>query len=64
VAREPEVWNLTIFATQTPVGCKIIILTSSLPSLGPGALKNREDPKLLGASKVRRLIEIGEFESP
>lgn len=38
---------------QTPVGCKIIVLASSLPNLGPGALKNREDPKLLGTGKVR-----------
>ncbi len=28
------------------------MLSSSLPSVGSGALKNREDPKVLGTSKV------------
>ena len=31
-----------------------MVLSSTLPSVGPGALKNREDPKVLGTSKVRR----------
>ena len=29
-----------------------MMLSASLPSLGPGALKNREDPKILGTAKV------------
>ena len=37
---------------QSPIGGKIIVLSASLPSMGPGALKNREDPKILGTSKV------------
>lgn len=39
--------------SQGPIGGKIIVLNSSLPSVGPGALKNREDPTILGTSKVR-----------
>jgi hypothetical protein len=30
-----------------------VVLSSSLPNIGSGALKNREDPKVLGTSKVR-----------
>lgn len=37
---------------KSAVGGKLTVLSSSLPSLGTGALKNREDPKLLGTSKV------------
>jgi hypothetical protein len=29
-----------------------MVLTSTLPTLGEGALKPREDPKLLGTPKV------------
>ncbi len=29
-----------------------MVLSASLPSVGPGALKNREDPKILGTAKV------------
>jgi hypothetical protein len=28
------------------------VLSASLPSVGAGALKNREDPKILGTAKV------------
>lgn len=41
---------------QVSIGSKIIALTASLPSLGAGALKNREDPKLLGTSKVSQIL--------
>lgn len=41
---------------QSSVGGKLIVLSSSLPSLGPGSLKNREDPKILGTSKVSTLL--------
>lgn len=37
---------------QAPIGGKIVALTSSLPTVGAGALKNREDPKVLGTTKV------------
>ncbi|KAN0059837.1 COPII subunit [Thecaphora frezii] len=40
----------------SPLGGKIMVLTASLPSIGPGALKNREDPKLLGTSKESTLL--------
>ncbi|CAD6973543.1 unnamed protein product [Tilletia controversa] len=40
----------------SPIGGKIICLTASLPSLGSGALKNREDPKLLGTPKESSLL--------
>ncbi|KAL7410818.1 Sec23/Sec24 trunk domain-containing protein [Mrakia frigida] len=39
-----------------PIGGKIIVLNSSLPSVGPGALKNREDPTILGTSKESALL--------
>ena len=29
-----------------------MVLSSTLPSVGAGALKNRDDPKILGTSKV------------
>lgn len=41
----------------SPTGGKIMCLTASLPSVGPGALKNREDPKLLGTSKESQLLQ-------
>lgn len=40
----------------SPIGGKIMVLTASLPSVGPGALKNREDPKLLGTAKESTLL--------
>lgn len=40
------------FKLMSPIGGKITVLSSSLPSLGAGALKNREDPKILGTTKV------------
>jgi len=30
----------------------MIVLSASLPTLGEGALKDRDDPKLYGTSKV------------
>jgi hypothetical protein len=35
------------------MGGKLVVLSATLPTLGAGALKNREDPKLLGTPKVR-----------
>jgi protein transport protein SEC24 len=40
----------------SPIGGKILTLTATLPSVGPGALKNREDAKLLGTSKESSLL--------
>ena len=40
------------FKLTSATGSKIMALTANLPTLGAGALKNREDPKLLGTSKV------------
>jgi len=37
-------------------GGRMIVFTSSLPSAGPGALKNREDNKLLGSDKETTLF--------
>lgn len=33
------------------------MLSASLPSVGAGALKNREDPKVLGTSKESALLQ-------
>ncbi|GAA6027153.1 hypothetical protein JCM8097_002435 [Rhodosporidiobolus ruineniae] len=39
------------------VGGKVICLSNSLPNMGPGALKNREDSKILGTSKESTLLQ-------
>ncbi|KAF8975060.1 COPII subunit, partial [Entomortierella lignicola] len=39
------------------IGGKILCLQSSLPNLGVGALKAREDPKLLGTAKESTLLQ-------
>ena len=38
---------------QSNTGGKLIVLSASLPNVGPGALKSREDPKVFGTPKVR-----------
>ncbi|KAN0084376.1 Sec23/Sec24 trunk domain containing protein [Tylopilus felleus] len=45
------------FKLMAPIGGKIIVLSASLPSVGAGALKNREDPKILGTSKESTLLQ-------
>ncbi|KIY62915.1 protein transporter SEC24 [Cylindrobasidium torrendii FP15055 ss-10] len=45
------------FKLMSPIGGKITVLSSSLPSLGAGALKNREDPKILGTTKESGLLQ-------
>ncbi|KAH9833295.1 protein transporter SEC24 [Rhodofomes roseus] len=45
------------FKLMTPIGGQIIVLSASLPSIGAGALKNREDPKILGTSKESGLLQ-------
>ena len=32
----------------------MVVLSASLPTLGEGALKDRDDPKLYGTAKVTR----------
>ncbi|KAI9509246.1 CPII coat sec24 protein [Russula earlei] len=41
----------------SPIGGKLVVLSSSLPSVGAGALKNREDPKILGTPKESSLLQ-------
>ncbi|KAF9982767.1 COPII subunit [Modicella reniformis] len=43
----------------SPIGGKILCLQATLPNLGGGALKVREDPKLLGTSKESTLLQAG-----
>ncbi|TFK26550.1 protein transporter SEC24 [Coprinopsis marcescibilis] len=45
------------FKLMSPIGGKIVVLSSSLPSIGAGALKNREDPKVLGTAKESALLQ-------
>lgn len=45
------------FKLVSNIGGKIITLSASLPSLGPGALKNRDDRKLLGTAKESTLLQ-------
>ncbi|KAG8763733.1 COPII subunit [Ceratobasidium sp. 423] len=39
------------------IGGKIVVMSSSLPTLGEGALKPREDPKLLGTARESTLLQ-------
>ncbi|KAH7099777.1 hypothetical protein BKA62DRAFT_772118 [Auriculariales sp. MPI-PUGE-AT-0066] len=43
----------------TSTGGKLVALASSMPTVGVGALKNRDDPKLLGTSKESSLLQAG-----
>ncbi|KAI0000191.1 CPII coat sec24 protein [Russula compacta] len=45
------------FKLISPIGGKLVVLSSSLPSIGTGALKNREDPKVLGTPKESGLLQ-------
>ncbi|KAI0252493.1 protein transporter SEC24 [Lactifluus subvellereus] len=45
------------FKLINPIGGKLVVLSSSLPSIGAGALKNREDPKILGTPKESGLLQ-------
>ncbi|KAF8887587.1 CPII coat sec24 protein [Infundibulicybe gibba] len=45
------------FKLMSPIGGKIMVLSAALPSVGAGALKNREDPKILGTSKESGLLQ-------
>ncbi len=39
-------------APQGSIGGKMVVLSASLPTLGEGSLKDRDDPKLYGTAKV------------
>ncbi|BGP16188.1 COPII subunit [Rhodosporidiobolus nylandii] len=45
------------FKLVSNVGGKVICLSASLPNMGPGALKNREDSKILGTPKESTLLQ-------
>ncbi|KAG6824214.1 COPII subunit, partial [Arthromyces matolae] len=45
------------FKLMSPIGGKIMVLSSALPSVGAGALKPREDPKVLGTAKESALLQ-------
>ncbi|KAI0763029.1 protein transporter SEC24 [Trametes elegans] len=45
------------FKLMAHIGGKIQVLSASLPSIGAGALKNREDPRVLGTSKESALLQ-------
>lgn len=47
------------YKLAAPTGGKIVTLTATLPSVGPGALKRRDDPKLLGTAKESTLLSAG-----
>jgi protein transport protein SEC24 len=44
------------FKLLSNVGGKVVALSATLPNLGPGALKNREDSKVLGTPKESALL--------
>ena len=44
------------FKLISPIGGKIEVLAATLPTLGPGALKMRDDPKLYGTSRESSLL--------
>lgn len=41
----------------SPIGGKLMVLSASLPTLGAGSLKDRDDPKLFGTSKESNLLQ-------
>ncbi|GJN89405.1 hypothetical protein Rhopal_002385-T1 [Rhodotorula paludigena] len=45
------------FKLISHVGGKVVALSASLPNMGPGALKNREDSKVLGTPKESALLQ-------
>ncbi|KAG8924484.1 COPII subunit [Tulasnella sp. 418] len=48
------------FKLVSALGGKIIVCSASLPTLGQGALKNREDPKILGTPKESSLLQAAD----
>ncbi|KAI9350074.1 hypothetical protein DFJ73DRAFT_625330 [Zopfochytrium polystomum] len=49
---------LAAFKLIAPIGGKIVVMQSSLPSVGDGSLKSREDPKILGTPKARKIVVL------
>ncbi|PVF93867.1 hypothetical protein CPB86DRAFT_876799 [Serendipita vermifera] len=41
----------------SPIGGKLMVLSASLPTLGAGALKDRDDPKVFGTAKESSLLQ-------
>lgn len=56
----PSQWELIQLACvrclQSSVGGKMLVFQSSLPSSGQGAMRNRENPRLLGTDKEHSLL--------
>lgn len=48
------------FKLVSSVGGKLIVCTATLPTLGTGALKPREDPKVFGTSKESSLLQAAD----
>jgi protein transport protein SEC24 len=48
----------TLIMSQSPIGGKLQVFSASLPTLGAGALKDRDDPKLFGTAKVCLCMEF------
>ena len=46
--------------SQSPIGGKLQVFSASLPTLGAGALKDRDDPKLFGTAKVCLRMDFGQ----
>lgn len=44
------------FSVMQHIGGKMVVLSTSLPSIGPGKLKQREVPKMLGSDKEHTLL--------
>eukprot|EP00761_Pharyngomonas_kirbyi_P013520 gb/GECH01013549.1/.p1 GENE.gb/GECH01013549.1/~~gb/GECH01013549.1/.p1 ORF type:complete len:878 (+),score=189.28 gb/GECH01013549.1/:1-2634(+) len=46
----------TAHKLMTPIGGKMMIFTSNLPTVGPGSLSNRDDKSLYGSDKEKTII--------
>ena len=46
------------FKVMGAIGGKMLVFQSGLPSMGPGALKHRENPKVLGISEWRPRVSV------
>jgi protein transport protein SEC24 len=44
------------FLTMSHIGGKMCVFQASLPTIGPGALKRRDNPKLLGTEQEHKLL--------
>ncbi|XP_054724767.1 protein transport protein Sec24A-like isoform X2 [Uloborus diversus] len=49
------------YKLMSPVGGRITVVQACLPSFGPGALKNREDPNLRAAKDVSNIGPANDF---